>query len=81
MQRSGDGERDRRRLEGLVRKISSWPGEDSFCIIVESGGQELQLDFSAGIGICEEMLAGLREREGVAALSVEGAGLPADRES
>ncbi len=74
LERSGDEERDQRRLERLVRTITSWPGEDEFCIILESGGQQVQLDFNAGIGICDEMLESLRGIGGTKALTADRAG-------
>ncbi|MCY4526450.1 MAG: hypothetical protein OXB89_07555, partial [Anaerolineaceae bacterium] len=69
--RSDDARRDRRRLERIVNTISSWPGEDSFCIVVDSGEQALQLDFETGVGVCEEMIDTLQGIVGAENLSLE----------
>ena len=69
--RSDDARRDQRRLERIVNTISSWPGEDSFCVVVDSAGQALRLDFETGVGVCEEMLDALREIVGAENLGLE----------
>lgn len=70
LQRRDDVERDQRRLELVHNKITSWPGEDRFCLLVESGGRQVQLDFDTGIGICEAMLDSLGAIVGAEALTV-----------
>ncbi len=70
LQRRDDTERDKRRLQRLVKLVESWPGNDKFRIIVESGGQPLQLDFDTGIGICDAMLDSLGAIVGAEALTV-----------
>ncbi len=60
MPRTGEAERDQRRLERILGILESWPGEDEFRIILESGGKKVQLDFDKTIEIREESLKSLR---------------------
>lgn len=76
--RTDDAERDQRRLERIVHTIGSWPGEDSFCVVVDSGGQALQLDFDTGVGVCDEMMDALRGVVDAGNLSVRRAAPAAD---
>ncbi|MDD9956904.1 MAG: DNA polymerase III subunit alpha [Anaerolineaceae bacterium] len=71
--RSDDARRDQRRLERIVNTIGSWPGNDRFCVVVESAGQPLRLDFETRVGVCKEMMDTLRETVGAVNLSLERA--------
>jgi len=68
--RSDDARRDQRRLERIVNTIGSWPGNDRFCVVVESTGQPLRLDFETRVGVCEEMMDTLRETVGAVNLNL-----------
>jgi hypothetical protein len=45
MQRSGDDDKDRRRLRMLFNILNEFPGNDRFSIIVEGRGQPLKMEF------------------------------------
>ena len=80
LSRSDDARRDQRRLERIVNTICSWPGADSFCVIVESAEQPLRLDFETGVGVCEEMMDALREIVGAGNLGLEKTESAVDRQ-
>ena len=80
LSRSDDARRDQRRLERIVNTICSWPGADSFCVVVESAEQPLRLDFETGVGVCEEMMDALRDIVGAGNLGLEKTESAIDRQ-
>jgi len=79
--RTDDAARDQRRLERIYNEIITWPGEDAFSIVVESGGRQVQLAFNESTGICDELLDSLRAIVGAEALSVRAASPVSDRQA
>ncbi len=60
-QRSGDDERDQRRLQRIYNLLVNFPGEDRFTIVTESAGQSVQLDFQTTTGVCEDLIKSLEK--------------------
>jgi hypothetical protein len=58
IQRSGDADRDQRKLKRLHGKLMQYPGSDRFCFIIEGGGKKKsRMDFpNNSIGINDEIL-------------------------
>jgi DNA polymerase-3 subunit alpha len=61
MQRSGDNERDQRRLQRVYNTLVRFPGDDQFSIVTESAGQSVKLDFKVTTGVCEDLVKSLEK--------------------
>jgi DNA-directed DNA polymerase III PolC len=61
LQRSGDNERDQRRLQRVYNTLLQYPGNDRFTIVTESAGQNVQLDFDVTTDICEDLIRNLQK--------------------
>ena len=60
-QRSGDDDRDQRRLQRVYNTLINYPGEDRFTIVTESAGQNVQLDFDITTDVCEDLIRNLQK--------------------
>lgn len=60
-QRSGDDDRDQRRLQRVYNTLINYPGEDRFTIVTESAGQNVQLDFNITTDVCEDLIRNLQK--------------------
>jgi len=61
LQRTGDDERDQRRLRRVYNTLVKFPGEDRFTIVTESAGRSVQLDFKTTTGVCEDLIKNLEK--------------------
>ncbi|MBZ0301549.1 MAG: DNA polymerase III subunit alpha, partial [Anaerolineae bacterium] len=61
LQRTGDDERDQRRLKRVYNMLVNFPGEDRFTIVTESAGKSVQLNFPTTTGICEDLIHNLEK--------------------
>jgi DNA polymerase-3 subunit alpha len=59
LQRSGDDERDRRRLQRVYNTLVEFPGDDHFSIITESAGHSVKLDFPTTTEVCTDLIDNL----------------------
>ena len=55
-QRTGDDERDQRRLQRVYNTLVNYPGGDHFAIVTESAGQSVQLEFEITTAVCEDLI-------------------------
>jgi DNA polymerase-3 subunit alpha len=60
-QRSGDDDRDQRRLQRVYNTLLEYPGGDRFTIVTESAGQSVQLDFDITTDVCEDLIRNLQK--------------------
>ena len=60
-QRSGDDDRDQRRLQRVYNTLLQYAGEDRFTIVTESAGQNVQLDFDITTDVCEDLIRNLQK--------------------
>jgi hypothetical protein len=56
LQRSGDDERDQRRLQRVYNALVTYPGRDQFSIVTESAGKSVQLDFQMTTEVCDALI-------------------------
>ncbi|MBZ0297347.1 MAG: DNA polymerase III subunit alpha [Anaerolineae bacterium] len=60
LDRSGDGDRDARRLRRITNTLTNYPGEDRFVIIVRSPGKSIKMRFGERTtGLCDELFLDL----------------------
>ena len=59
LQRSGDDERDQRRLKRVHNTLVNFPGDDHFSIVTESAGKSVELEFKMTTGVCEDLVKNL----------------------
>ncbi len=70
VQRTGDDERDRRRMERVYNTLYKYPGDDRFSIITESAGNSVRLDFKETTGVTHELVESLQKIVGEANIEV-----------
>jgi hypothetical protein len=64
-QRSGDDEKDRRRIRKLHGILTSYPGPDRFTIVVEGRKQSLTMEFpNHTTAFCEDLVRDLMSTVG-----------------
>jgi DNA polymerase III subunit alpha len=59
LQRTGNDDRDQRRLQRVYNTLVEYPGDDRFTIVTESAGQSVQLDFQTTTAVCDDLIASL----------------------